>query len=54
MKKLTIIIETDANVNRETLFGMGTATINSIIGDLEDYWGSATIQSSKIEVDNAE
>lgn len=54
MKKLTITIETDANVSRETLFEMGTAAINSITEALEDYWNGATIQSSKIEVDDAE
>ena len=52
MKKLTITIETDANVSKETLFEMGTTATNFITKILKDYWNGATIQSSKIKIDD--
>lgn len=51
MKKLTITIETDANVSKEELFALSTTAVNSITESLEGYWDGATIQSSKIEVE---
>lgn len=54
MKKLTITIETDANVNKETLFEFSNIAVNSITEALKDYWNGAAIQSSKIEVDDVE
>ncbi|KKK60193.1 hypothetical protein LCGC14_3026810 [marine sediment metagenome] len=50
MQKLTITIETTAEISKEDLTALGAAASDFIRVALKPYWHGATTQSSKIEV----
>ena len=50
MSKLTITIETDADIADKDLYAIGNIATKKIFRDLEPYWKGATVQSSSIRV----
>jgi len=54
MQKLIITIETDATISKKDLTVLGCDAANSTIKALKPFWKGATVQSSKVEVTDAE
>ena len=54
MQKLTITIETSADISEKELTALGYAAVDSTIEALKPYWSGAVVQSSKVEVDDVE
>jgi len=55
MKTLTITIETDANITKNSLIRLGAIAVDLTLSGLKPFWTGATSQSSKVDVvDDAE
>lgn len=52
MQKLTITIETSAEITKSALIALGAAAADYTIETLKPHWNGATAQSSKVEVTN--
>ncbi len=52
MQKLTIEIETSAEISESDLTALGAAAADYTVEALKPHWQGATIQSSKVKVSN--